>query len=63
MQNGDICKFSKAEQEWDTELLFRDIEARHKKLTASEQRNLKALLLGISPKDASLTLVFAEKSI
>ena len=63
MQNGDICKFSKAEQEWDTELLFRDIQARHKKLTASEQRNLKALLLGLSPKDASLTLVFAEKSL
>ena len=64
MQNGDICKFSKAEQDWDTKGLFKDIEAKQpKKLTASEQRNLKALLLGHSPKDASPILNIEEKSL
>lgn len=64
MNNNDICKFSKAEQEWDLGCLFLDIEAKqHKKPTASQQRNLKALLLGLSPKEASLILTFDEKSL
>ena len=64
MQNRDICKFSKAEQDWNLGHLFLDIEAKqHKKPTASQQRNLKALLLGLSPKEASLILTFEEKSL
>ena len=64
MQNTDICKFSKAEQDWNLGHLFLDIEAKqHKKPTASQQRNLKALLLGLSPKEASLILTFEEKSL
>ena len=64
MQSGDICKFPKAEQDWDLELLFRNINALNpKKLTASEERNLKALLLGLSPKDVSLILNIEEKSL
>ena len=64
MQNGDICKFPRAEQDWDLAELFKDIESRQlKKLTASEQRNLKALLLGYSPKDVSPILSIEEKSL
>jgi tetratricopeptide (TPR) repeat protein len=64
MQNGDMCKFSRAAQEWDLDRLFRDIETKQlQKLTASEQRNLKALLQELSPKDASLIFGFHEKSL
>ncbi len=64
IQNGDNCYFSEAEQEWDLKRLFDDIEANQPKmLTPAQKRNLKAILLGLSPSDASRILHIERTSL
>ena len=62
--DGDSDLFSKASQEWDLVHLFGEMEAKQfKKLTPAQQRNLKLILLGLSPKVASQILTVAETSL
>jgi tetratricopeptide (TPR) repeat protein len=62
--NGDSDFLSKASQDWDLARLFGDMEAKHfKKLTPAQQRNLKFILLGLSPKEAAKILNVEETSL
>jgi tetratricopeptide (TPR) repeat protein len=62
--NVDSDYISKAEQEWELARLFGDMEAQQlKPFTPAQQRNLKMILLGFSPKEASRILIIAETSL
>jgi tetratricopeptide (TPR) repeat protein len=64
IQNGDTCKFAEADQDWNLESLFSDIEAKQlKKVTPAQQRNLRAILLGLSPQQVSNQLRLGRKSL
>jgi tetratricopeptide (TPR) repeat protein len=60
--NIENCEFIAAYQEFDVKRLIVDIEAKEK-LTFSQQRNLSAIILGVSPKDAALRLGISEASL
>lgn len=62
-QNDDSCYFPNIEQEWDWGRLLKEIAAKQKNLQPAEQRNLQAILHGISPKDASVIFHIAESSL
>jgi tetratricopeptide (TPR) repeat protein len=62
--NVDSDYIAKAEQEWELARLFGDMEAQQlKPFTPAQQRNLKMILLGFSPKEASRILIIAETSL
>ncbi|OBQ08111.1 MAG: hypothetical protein AN482_13385 [Anabaena sp. LE011-02] len=64
IQNRDGCYFSEVAQDWDLERLFKDINTSGiEDLPSAQQRNLKAILLGLSPKDTSLKLGLGKKSL
>jgi len=55
--NGENELFIQVDQVWDLERLFNDLKTKQlKPLTSAEQRNLKMILLGLSPKEASTIL-------